>query len=90
MANRCVGNAASAFTSSGHSVRSTVVAGAISGGNAAQQKELLDNLVGAGEQRGRNVDAYRLGGLQVDDQLEFGWRLTGMSAGFSPLRMRPV
>jgi hypothetical protein len=31
---------------------------------------LLDHLVGAGEQRGRNFDSDRLGRLQVDDELE--------------------
>jgi len=32
----------------------------------------LDLPVGGGEQRRRDRDAERLGGLQVDDQLEFG------------------
>src|SRR6478736_1148338 len=37
--------------------------------NAAQQM-LFDHLVGAGEQRWRHVEAERLGGLEVDHQLE--------------------
>ena len=39
---------------------------------ALQQIFLLDHLVGAGEQRRRHVDAERLGGRQIDDELELG------------------
>src|SRR5262245_29385407 len=40
--------------------------------NAPQQKvPLFDHLVGAGEERRRHFNAQRLGGLEVDHQLEF-------------------
>jgi hypothetical protein len=41
---------------------------------------LLNDLVGAREQRRRDIDAKRLGRLQVDHQLELDWRLDGKLA----------
>jgi hypothetical protein len=38
---------------------------------------LFDHLVGAGEQLCWHVDAKRFRGLNVDDQLEFGWQFHG-------------
>jgi hypothetical protein len=35
----------------------------------------FDHLVSDGEQRGRYGDAKHLGGVKVDNQLEFGWLL---------------
>ena len=36
---------------------------------------LFDHLVGASEEARRNWQRERLSGLEVDDQLELGWRL---------------
>jgi hypothetical protein len=43
--------------------------------NRRHQACLFDHFVRAGEKRGRDVDAERPGGLEVDRQLEFRWLL---------------
>jgi hypothetical protein len=40
--------------------------------HAAQQLPLFNHLVSAGERRGRNGQAERSCGLEVDHQLDFG------------------
>ena len=44
----------------------------------------FDRLVGAGQQRRRRGEAERLGGLEIDHQLEFGrllnWEVGGVGA----------
>jgi hypothetical protein len=51
----------------------------------------LNNFVGRSQQRFRDGEAERLGGLEVDDKFEFG-RLYDRKVGrvLRPLRMRPV
>src|SRR5262249_3889989 len=51
---------------------------------------LLDHFVGAPEERQRDCEPEHLGGLEVQDQLDLVACCTGRSAGFSPLRIRPV
>src|SRR5579863_7083515 len=46
---------------------------------------LLDDLVGAGEDRLRDSEAERLGGFQIDDKLECGRLLHRQIGRFAPL-----
>jgi hypothetical protein len=58
-----------------------------SGANDPQRKSrsLFDDLIGAGEQRGRHVDAP----LRLMTNSYLVGACTGRSAGLTPLRMRP-
>ena len=47
-------------------------------------KRSFDDLVGLGEDQGRNSQSERLGSLEVDHQLEFGWLLDREVAGICP------
>ena len=55
-----------------------------------QTVRLFDHFVGTGEESRRHDKAERLGGLEVDAQLNFCDPLHRQSAGFLPSRMRPV
>ena len=57
---------------------------------SAAKSPLFEHLVGEREQLCRHVETECLGGLEIDNELEFRGCMTGRSAGFSPLRMRPV
>src|SRR5262245_38740281 len=48
---------------------------------SVQKALLFDHLVGAGEQRRRRLDAERLSGVEVDDQLDFRGLLDRQIAG---------
>ena len=59
--------------------------GAMSRLHAPQQiATLFDHLVGAGDESERNVQADSGGGLQIDDQLEFGGQLDRQVGGPRP------
>jgi len=53
-------------------------------------RRFIRSLVGAGEQRGGNVEAKRLGGLEINDEFKLrgpiDWQVTRSVA----LRMRPT
>jgi hypothetical protein len=50
----------------------------------------LDHLVSNGEHTRRNGKAERLGGLEIDDQLNLGRAQDRQVGGFSPLRNLPA
>jgi hypothetical protein len=52
--------------------------------SASSSRRLLDHLVGAAEQRLRNCEAEHLGGLEINDHLDFrgllNWQVGGLLA----------
>jgi hypothetical protein len=55
--------------------------------HAAEQKgSLFDQFVGAADQRQRHCDAERLGGLEIDDQLDFRSQLNRQVGGLLALK----
>jgi hypothetical protein len=84
----------SASESASHSVRRHPprrFVGRIRAHNGCEQPQqitkLLDHLVGACEQRGRDGEAERLRGLDIDDKLEFGRLFDRQIAGIGALRI---
>ncbi len=56
----------------------------------SKRPRLLDDLVGGGEQLWWHGDAEHPGGQEIDDHSNLVDCTTGNSAGFAPLRTRPV
>jgi hypothetical protein len=50
----------------------------------ALKLELLDHLVGLGEQGRRHIEAERLRAGQIDDEIELGWLLYRQVGGLRP------
>jgi hypothetical protein len=55
-----------------------------------QVAPLLDHLVGDREHAGRNSEGERLGGVEINNQLELSRLLNRQITGLLALRMRPV
>ena len=51
-----------------------------------QKRSLFDHLVGDGEQRCRDFEAERLGGLEIDDEFELVYLLNRQLSGFDALK----
>ena len=52
--------------------------------------QLLDHLVGAAEQRQREGEAERLGGLEIDNELDFCKQLDRQVGGLLPVENAPA